>query len=116
MKLLFDENVSPKLVRKLASHYPGSTHVADVGLQGASDSQVWDYCRIHSFTLVSKDSDFRDRSFVKGAPPKVVWLDVKNAGTESIADLLRENRERVSAFAESSDATFLVLSLGDKAV
>jgi predicted nuclease of predicted toxin-antitoxin system len=32
MKLLFDQNLSPRLVERLASIYPGSSHVEKVGL------------------------------------------------------------------------------------
>ena len=80
VKLLFDENVSPKLPQLLANEYPGSVHVRDVGLGGADDQQIWDYGRARGFTIVSKDTDFRERSFVGGFPPKVIWLDVGNAG------------------------------------
>jgi predicted nuclease of predicted toxin-antitoxin system len=30
VKLLFDENVSPKLTSRLANEYPGSVHVRDL--------------------------------------------------------------------------------------
>jgi predicted nuclease of predicted toxin-antitoxin system len=43
VKLLFDENVSYKLVAELASDYPGSAHVRDVGLKGVDDGLIWDY-------------------------------------------------------------------------
>jgi predicted nuclease of predicted toxin-antitoxin system len=41
MKLLFDENLSYKLVRLLAHLFPDSVHVRDVGLKAADDSEVW---------------------------------------------------------------------------
>ena len=116
MKLLFDENVSPRLPRTLASEFPGSTHVRDAGLRGAEDSQIWDYARNQGFGIVSKDSDFRERSYVEGAPPKIVWLDVGNAGTEAIEGLLRRERERVDRFAASEESSFLILSLEARAV
>ncbi len=89
MKLLFDENVSPKLEQVLANEYPGSVHVTSVGLRGAADHDIWGYGRAQGFSIVSKDTDFRERSFVEGFPPKVVWLDVGNAGTAVIAQVLR---------------------------
>ena len=55
MKLLFDENVSPRLVDRLAPEYPGSLHVRHAGLRGAEDHQVWQYARGHGFAIVSKD-------------------------------------------------------------
>jgi predicted nuclease of predicted toxin-antitoxin system len=32
MKVLFDQNLSHRLVGQLASEFPGSSHVRDVGL------------------------------------------------------------------------------------
>ena len=89
MKLLFDENLSPRLVLLLSSQFSGSTHVRDVGLASADDDSIWRYAELHDFVIVSKDSDFHQRSFVKGQPPKVIWLRCGNRGTEEIADLLR---------------------------
>ena len=81
MKLLFDANLSPKLVARLHSDYPDSAHVRDVGLGSSLDAEISDYAKTNGFAIVSKDTDFRERSFVEGFPPKVIWLDVGNAGT-----------------------------------
>ena len=116
MKLLFDENVSPKLPQMLANEYPGSVHIREVGLRGAEDRQIWDYGRAQGFAIVSKDADFRERSFVEGFPPQVIWLDVGNAGTTMIAGLLRRERQRVEAFEKQDETSFLILSLGLSAV
>ena len=64
MKLLFDENLSPKLPRLLASQFPGSVHVRDCGLKGQSDQAVWEYAGANGFTVVSKDGDFYQRSLL----------------------------------------------------
>ena len=116
MKLLFDADVSHKLVQDLASEYSGSTHVRDVGLRGAEDRQIWDYARTHGFVIVSKDTDFRERSYVEGFPPKVIWLDVGNAGTAAIAALLRNERARIQHFETLEETSLLILSIGASAV
>lgn len=116
MKLLFDANISHKLVRNLATEYPDSAHVRDVGLRGAEDRQVWDHARTQGFIIVSKDIDFRERSYVEGFPPKVIWLDVGNARTAAVAKLLRDERERVERFEQSDETSVLILSLGTRAV
>lgn len=116
MKLLFDANVSHKLVTALAAEYPGSSHVRDVGVRWASDSDIWDYAAAHVFAIVSKDTDFRERSYVEGSPPKVIWLDVGNAPTSAIADLLRRDCERLKQFDASEETSVLILSLGETAV
>jgi predicted nuclease of predicted toxin-antitoxin system len=70
VKLLFDENLPPRLAQSLADLYPGSTHLRDSGLHGVSDSEVWLYAKENSFTIVSKDSDFWQRSLLLGRPQK----------------------------------------------
>ena len=116
MKLLFDENVSGDLVGILTHEFPGSTHVRDVGLRGAEDRQIWHHARIHGFLIVSKDTDFRERSYVEGFPPKVVWLDVGNSGTAAIAELLRRERRRLAHFDEQEEASVLILSIGPTSI
>ena len=73
MKLLFDANLSPALAKRLNAEYPHSTHVRDVGLRTAPDAEIWNHAKANGFAIVSKDTDFRERSFVEGFPPKVIW-------------------------------------------
>ena len=115
MKLLFDENVSAKLVVALASEYPDSAHIRNVGLLGASDQRIWDYARAAGFAIVSKDTDFRERSYVSGFPPKIIWLDVGDSTTSVIVELLRSHHARIARF-ETEDTSLLILSIGANAV
>jgi predicted nuclease of predicted toxin-antitoxin system len=116
LKLIFDENLSPRLPHLVAPEYPDSVHVRSVGLLGATDRQIWDHARANGFAIVTKDTDFRERSLVEGAPPKVIWLDVGNAGTAAIASLLRQELQRIQAFETDSEASVLILSMGPRAV
>ncbi len=70
MKLLFDENLSPKLVGLLADIYPGSFHVHALGMDSASDTVIWEYAAREGFTIITKDLDFQQRSFALGHPPR----------------------------------------------
>ena len=74
MKLLFDENLAPALVDELADIFRESTHVRQVGLKSSPDGKVWDYAAEMGYAIVTKDADFRQRSFVFGPPPKVIWI------------------------------------------
>ncbi len=65
MKLLFDQNLSPFLCQPVGDRLPRSTNVREIGLSQAADSNVWDYAVRHGFTLVTKDADFRQRSFLR---------------------------------------------------
>jgi len=110
MKLLFDENLSFRLVAALADIYPGSAHVREVGLLGAEDSRIWEHAAQHGFLLVSKDTDFYDRSLIFGAPPKVVWLRTGNSTVLDTITLLRDRYIVIRHFAEDASATFLPLA------
>lgn len=109
MRLLFDENLSPHLADKLAANYPGTLHVRSVGLRGQEDVAIWEYARQNNLLIVSKDNDFRQLSFLKGPPPKVVWLSVGNAGTEAIFRLLRDKLSALEAFEADPAAGLLPL-------
>ena len=91
MRFLFDQNLSPKLVLLLADQFPNSMHVRDVGLEAADDQSVWNYAGSQGLVIVSKDSDMHQRSFLFGAPPKVVWVRLGNCSTSDVADLLRRH-------------------------
>jgi len=110
MKLLFDENLSPKLVRLLDDLFPDSVHVRDVELKAADDPVVWKYAQDNRLTICSKDSDMHQRSFVLGYPPKVIWVRLGNCSTNDVAKLLRKHFAAIEAFDADNYASFLTLS------
>lgn len=109
MKLLLDQNLSFKLARALSDLFPDSAHVRDFHLEEADDPVVWDFAKANGFAVLSKDSDFRQLSFVRGAPPKVIWLDIGNCSTKEIEDVVRHYAIRIIAFDRDPSASFLVL-------
>ncbi len=110
MKLLLDENLSYRLVARLKEAFPGTVSVAQVGLDSQPDIAIWAYAAAQGFAIVSKDDDFRQLS-CSGHPPKVIWLDVGNAGTDRIASLLLRNKNRIVAFLGQNEAALLTLDL-----
>ena len=110
MKLLFDENLSHKLVRRLADLFPDSIHVRDVGLKAADDPVVWEYAKKNGLMIVSKDSDMHQRSFLLGFPPKVVWVRLGNCSTVDVEELLRKHYAAIELFIADDYASFLTLS------
>jgi predicted nuclease of predicted toxin-antitoxin system len=76
----------------------------------ADDAAVWDYAKANGFTLVSKDSDFHQMSFLEGHPPKVTWIRRGNCTTAEIAALLRERADDILRFHSDPDASFLALA------
>jgi predicted nuclease of predicted toxin-antitoxin system len=112
VKLLFDENLAPRLARDLADLFPGSAHVRDLGLQAAADEAVWARAAADGFVIVTKDDDFRQRSFLRGHPPKVVWVRLGNCRTAEVAALLRAREADVADFV--TDPRFALLVLGSR--
>jgi len=107
--LLFDQNLSPKLVDRLTEVFPGSVHVSEVGLAQALDRVVWEYARSHNLVLVSKDADFGELGLILGFPPKVVWIRRGNCITSDIEGLLRDNRDSIEAMAQDAESSVLAV-------
>jgi predicted nuclease of predicted toxin-antitoxin system len=110
VKLLFDQNLSPWLCRTLSGVFPNSVHVREVGLREADDAVIWDYAARHGFAVVTKDADFRQRSFLLGHPPKIVWLRLGNCSTKAIEALLRSRAPEIEVFLADEQKSFLGLS------
>jgi len=110
VKLLFDQNLSHRLIRLLEDVFPDSQHVRNVGLKTADDPVVWDYAKAHEFVIVSKDADFHQRSLVLGHPPKVIWVRLGNCSTADVEQLLRHHKVTIDTLEDDSDISFLGLS------
>lgn len=110
MKLLFDENLSPKMVAVLADVFPDSAHVDRIGLGGESDDGVWRYARDNGFMLVSKDSDFYEKSILYGHPPKVIWIRRGNCTNRQIQLLLRNKVDVIAEFYQNDEVSFVSIT------
>jgi len=110
MKILFDQNLSSKLVDRLKDLYPDSKHLSEVGLESATDFQVWDFAKEHGFAIASKDSDLGEIGMVRGFPPRIIWIRRGNCSTTEIEQLLRENSASILNLEESAPFGILLLS------
>ena len=108
MKLLLDQNLSHRLTSRLSDLYE-ATHVRDVGLREANDVSVWEYAKAEGYTIVSKDSDFQQRSLLYGAPPKFIWLRVGNCSVEETEELLRRYSALIYEFHLNAYETHLII-------
>jgi predicted nuclease of predicted toxin-antitoxin system len=90
MKLLFDHNLSPRLVSLLVDIYPDSNHLYLLGLD--------------------QDSDFNELLILKGFPPKVIWIRLGNCSTKTIESLLRDNYEAILSFEGDQNLGIIALS------
>jgi predicted nuclease of predicted toxin-antitoxin system len=107
MKLLFDQNISPKLVNSLADIFPGSIHVINVKLDKAFDSELWNFAKDNDYIIVSKDADFAERSLLFGYPPLVLWIRRGNCSTTDIINILKENFDLIKSFIDTKHSGLL---------
>jgi predicted nuclease of predicted toxin-antitoxin system len=98
------------LVDLLDDLYPDSVDVHQCGLGSLDDLAIWEYAKTNGFTIVSKDSDFQERTILLGTPPKVIWLRTSNCAGADVAGLLRATVAVVRRFVNDSQETCLILS------
>ena len=110
MKLLFDQNLSFKLVPPLQRDFPGSCHIRDLGLTTGEDDAIWRVAAAQDFAIVSKDSDFLHRSLLRGHPPKVIQLRLGNCSSRTILDVLLRERGVFDAFLGNPDESLLIIT------
>jgi len=110
LKFLIDQNLSPRLLEELARRHPGSTHVRNFGMERADDLEIWEFAKTEGYTIISKDSDFRQLSFLFGHPPKVVWVHLGNCPTNRISSALGKGEEDMAELHGDDEASFLTLS------
>ena len=103
MKLLFDQNISFRIVNKISHHFPESNQVRQLGLEDSTDIEIWNYAKKNGFTIVTFDTDFFDYSIIKGTPPKVIWLRTGNTSTKNIEKLLLSKKESILEFISSKE-------------
>lgn len=109
MKLLFDQNLSPKLVKSLDDTFPHSNHVFPLGLGETDDTKVWEYAKQNNFILVTKDADFGDLSVLRGFPPKVIWIRRGNCKTSDIENILRNNLDVIKSLENDKQIGLITL-------
>ena len=109
MNLLFDQNISPKIVAQLEDLFPDAKQVRHIGLENASDIQIFEYAKNNRFAIVTFDSDFVDLNIVKGFPPKIIWLKTGNLTTKAISELFNKNIRILKDFLDSEENEILEL-------
>ncbi len=102
MKLLFDQNLSRKLVNRLADLFPDASHVQFHNLTDADDSEIWEFAKIQEFCIVTQDADFAERSRLYGSPPKVIWLRCGNTQTNKVEAILRSGADAIQELLDNS--------------
>ena len=109
VRLLFDENLSERLLQPLAELFPDSEHIRNLTSTGASDRLLWDLARTSRFILTTRDEDFVGMSVLQKAPPKVLWLNVGRSRNAVIAALVQSHAADIERFAAHDEYTFLAI-------
>lgn len=104
MKLLFDQNISFRIVRKISQLYPKSMQIKNLGLVNYSDLKIWEFAKENEYTIVTFDSDFYDIANIKGHPPKIIWLRIGNTSTNNIAKVLSDKLNLIEDFIQNPDS------------
>jgi predicted nuclease of predicted toxin-antitoxin system len=98
IKLLIDENISYRLVKKIADIFPDSQQVKRLGLLGKEDYIVWNYAKKYDFVILTQDDDYAEMSQLLGYPPKVILLKTGNTPTNKVEELLRAKLDIIEFF------------------
>lgn len=107
MNLLFDQNISFRIVKKVADFFPGAKQVKDLNLHNSSDFNIWEFAKKNNYCIVTFDNDFIDISVLKGFPPKIIWLRIGNTSTNFIAEKIIENKSLIEEFILNSEHGYL---------
>ena len=109
MKLLFDQNISPKILKKLPNDFSECTQVRFVGLEDSSDLKIFEHAKRNGFAVVTFDSDFVDLNALYGTPPKVIYLNTGNLTTQNISELIPNNLLTIQHYLNSTTDDILEL-------
>ena len=110
MKLLFDNNLSHKLLEKTKDIFPDSTHVMHEKLDESEDQEILEFAKQNDFTIITKDSDFNDLILFFGYPPKVILLKIGNCKVLEIEKVLRDNIISINEFINNPEVGILEIA------
>ncbi len=111
MNILFDQNISPRIIKHLSDLFQGALHIRNVGLEDTSDVLIFEFAKKNNLAIVTFDSDFVDLNVIRGIPPKIIWMKTGNLTTKSVAELLNKNCDLIKKFLESEQTEQEILEI-----
>ena len=84
MRFLIDAQLPPALARWLQAEGHDAVHVADVGMLGSADTDIWDHALQTGAALITKDEDFPSRSSRQSMGPFIVWVRIGNCSNVAL--------------------------------
>lgn len=106
MKLLFDQNISHRIIKLLADEFSGCSQIRQLQLENKTDKEIWTFAGQNNFTVVTFDADFYEFSNLYGHPPKI-WLRFGNNISSGIADVLIEKKQLINDFIKQDEFSCL---------
>jgi predicted nuclease of predicted toxin-antitoxin system len=101
VKLLFDQNISFRIISKIETNFPEAKQVRQLGIENYSDVEIWRFAKENEFTIVTFDADFFDLANFKGHPPKIIWLRFGNTTTHFLANIVNTRNSIIKDFISS---------------
>jgi predicted nuclease of predicted toxin-antitoxin system len=103
VKLLFDQNISFRILSKIRELYPNAHQVRELQLENKSDIEIWNFAKSQQFNIETFDADFFEIANLKGHLPKIIWLRFGNTTTTNIAQVLCDKYQIIRDFIENPD-------------
>ncbi|TAF98973.1 MAG: hypothetical protein EAZ44_10800 [Cytophagia bacterium] len=110
MKLLLDQNISFKIMKRLEGLFSEIIHVGRLGLGQTDDGMIWQFAYVNDYIVVTFDDYFEERNLISGNPIKVVKLIFNDTSTDNIAQKLLDNYENIKNFYYHNDYTCLEIT------
>ncbi len=111
MRLLFDQNISFRVVNLLKDTFPNARHVKDFDLQFSSDREIWQFAKSNQYHIVTFDTDFYDLVTLYSYPPKIIWMRLGNTSTVNLSSIILKNCDQIASFVDENQIEFGCLEI-----
>jgi predicted nuclease of predicted toxin-antitoxin system len=95
LKLVVDNQLPLALARWLAAHGDDAVHVLDLGLDRATDFEIWSHALRDGRIVVSKDEDFFHLANRPADDGRLLWVRVGNCRREALVALFERHRPSI---------------------
>jgi predicted nuclease of predicted toxin-antitoxin system len=104
-QIWLDNHLSPALTGWINATFGlNCVQLRDLGLERASDREIFEKAREADALLISKDRDFAELVLRLGAPPPLIWLTCGNTSNRALRSLLGVRLATALSMIESGEA------------
>lgn len=101
--LLFDENISYRVVKRILHLFPGSQPANRLKLVAKEDPLLWRTAKANGFSIITFDDNYENLSQLHGWPPKVILLRPGNLSNEEVTSVIEQNVDAIHNFLLDQD-------------